>query len=138
METSIKMSDAIAILQKRYEREYSMYEDVKVEFDVESRDVLSEGYGGDSIRYTIHELRSTIIYYTKFGDLKIKNKKTRKGIELTKDLINELNTMNKNEDCYVSDAYMPTILNSNKIDEEQEVKLYFRKKDQEKVKHLSK
>lgn len=126
----MNLYDALSILQKRYEREYSNYINVDVsygkEFNYGSYSSWSDNY------YIYYTLCLNISFSKKVGDTIINYNIKKSKKELKSDLLDELKVLFSDDNYDISKIILPTC-GIDKIDYNEEIKILFTEKSNNKV-----
>ena len=127
MEGRIKLSAAIAILNKKYCEKYSEYSNVEVEFDAEKNSYTYTDWGGFTGTEYYYSLFANIKYERTIGSVTFSNYVKKDCSDLNKDLKEELTKLYESDGYTVTSITIPTYQN-RKYNLNDDVVIFVRKK----------
>ena len=137
METYISLKNALDILRKKYERDYSSYENVKVSYAKEDKSFYSGKWPEEeSVRISCYELYGLITYEKKVNGLVIECEVIKKFEKLKQDLKKELMENYLTDDMKIVSVNLELNVCRKKIDYEQKVGIKISEKVKKLVKEL--
>ena len=136
IKTEITLKDLLAITKNYYKKKYSKYENVKVEFGLESDSYSSQDWGDWEVHTSyFYSLSINITYDKKIKDLILKGKDKIKYNNVEKEVINILNENYPDDEYYVSNVIIPNY-KTQEINYDYEITIYFEKKNKKIKKKL--
>ncbi len=127
MNATLSLKEALEVLKKRYEKEYSSYDSFSVDFCSKSYNTTSTDWGGDTTTYNYYALSADIRLGKKIGNVTVNYNITKTNYELKDDLLNELNELFKDDEYDISCLWLP-LFDSDEVNLDKEVSFSLKKK----------
>lgn len=135
IKAEISLKDALEMLKKRYEKEYSNYNEVNVTFDTEecTYNSCSEWDIGYETS-TYYELRAKITFSkTIAGNIFVNYSLIKRYDEINSDLLEEFKNICDDDNYEVCDIYTNSFDRGPVLDESDRVEIRFKEKSKNKV-----
>lgn len=137
MDANIKLKSALDILKRKYEKEYAKYTSVDVVFDLEYLTHTYTDWGGFTDTDEYYALYANIYLSKQIGDIVAEGCIKKDATNLKSDLINELRKVFFDDEYEIYSVDLPEY-NTNKIDLDSDVSIWFNEKSKRLNKELVK